>query len=115
MPTEASALQSIFEGWDSHQDSLVRAVAPRTCRELAFRPAPKLRSVGELASHLSLGRIGWFARMGAPGSAALARDADGWAPEAVIVEDAAELVRRLEVTWRMIADTLAQWTIGDLA
>lgn len=115
MPTEGSPLQMIFEGWDSHQESLVRAVAPRSPRELAYRPAPKLRSVGELASHLSLGRIGWFARMGAPGSAALARAAAGWAPEAAIVEDAAELVRRLEVTWRMIADTLAQWTIGDLA
>ena len=114
MPSAASSLLSVYEGWDGHQISLVRAVAPRSPRELAYRPAPKLRSVGEIASHLSLGRIGWFERMQAPGSEELARQAAAWAPEQAIVEDAAELVRRLEATWQMIAATLAQWTVGDL-
>lgn len=114
MISGTSSLLAVYDGWDSHQLSLVRAVAPLAPEHLAFRPAPKLRSVGEIASHLSLGRIGWFERMGAPGSAELARLAAAWEPEAAIVENAAELVRRLEVTWQMIQDTLDQWTVGDL-
>ena len=36
-------------------------------------------------------------------------------PEQAVVGNAAELVRRLEVTWSMIQETLARWTVGDLA
>ena len=112
---ELSPLQGVYDGWDSHQRSLVLAVAPRTAEQLAFRPAPHLRSVGEITGHIAHGRIGWFARMQAPGSAELAAEAAGWAPEAAVVDDAAELVRRLEATWQMIARTLNEWTVADLA
>jgi len=115
MATEASTLISVYEGWDTYQLSMVKAIAPLAPQQLAYRPAPRLRSVGELAGHVSLGRIGWFLRMQAPGSEEIAREVEGWEPEAAIVEDAGELVRRLEVTWKMIQETLTQWTIGDLA
>ncbi|GLV53496.1 hypothetical protein KDH_03490 [Dictyobacter sp. S3.2.2.5] len=115
MITGTSSLASVYEGWDGHQRSLVRAIAPLSPSQLSYRAAPHLRSVGEIASHLSLGRVGWFQRMHAPGSEEVARQVEGWEEESRIVENAAELVRRLEVTWHMIETTLHTWTISDLA
>jgi hypothetical protein len=63
------SLATVFEGWDGYQTSLVQAISPLTPEQLAWRPAPELRSVGEVARHISLGRITWFRRMEAPGSA----------------------------------------------
>jgi uncharacterized damage-inducible protein DinB len=106
---------SVYDGWDGYQLSLLRAIAPLLPHQLAYRPAPQLRSVGEIASHISLGRIDWFQRMLAPGSEEIARQAAGWEAEQTIVENATELVRRLEATWQMIENTLTHWTISDLA
>jgi uncharacterized damage-inducible protein DinB len=69
---ELLSLAAVFDGWDTYNTSIVRAVAPLTQSQLRFQPAPGLRSVGETASHIGLGRIDWFQRMDAPGSAALA-------------------------------------------
>jgi hypothetical protein len=51
------SLADIFEGWDGHQTSLVHAIAPLTREQLLWRPAANLKSVGELARHISLARI----------------------------------------------------------
>jgi uncharacterized damage-inducible protein DinB len=115
MTAAAHSLISVFDGWDSYQVSLVHTVAPLSREQLAYRPAPGLRSVGELASHIGLGRIGWFERMCAPGSAELARQMAALESQAAIADDPAELVRWLEASWQMIEDTLKQWTVDDLA
>jgi uncharacterized damage-inducible protein DinB len=79
------------------------------------------RSVGDVAAHIAFGRIDWFHRMGAPGSAELAervaafsRPGGDLSPESGIAEDAAELVRWLETSWQMVEKTLRQLTITDL-
>lgn len=136
MMTEAPSLMSIFEGWDGHQLALVRAIAPLTPEQLAWRPASHLRSVGEIISHIALGRLYWFHNMGAPGSAELARQiAPGegekantenlaefrrWfdaiaQQEEAIVENPTELLRWLEASWQVIDTTLTTWTVADLA
>lgn len=114
-PSGSIPLSVLFDGWDTYQISLVRAVERLTPAQLAFRPVPGLRSVGEVASHISLGRIDWFERMAAPGSAETARQASTWEAESLAVGNASELVRRLEITWQMIDQTLRQWTVADLA
>jgi uncharacterized damage-inducible protein DinB len=86
-----------------------------TREQLDWQPGPKLRSVGELAAHISLGRIDWFARMPAPGSAELARQVQAQKPQETMAHDAAELVKWLEASWSMIEATLTQWTVGDLS
>jgi uncharacterized damage-inducible protein DinB len=78
MTTHDSPLLKVYEGWEGHQTSLVHAIAPLTAEQLLWRPAAQLHSVGELARHISLGRIVWFLRMNAPGSAALAEQIDAW-------------------------------------
>jgi uncharacterized damage-inducible protein DinB len=128
-------LKSIYDGWDSHQLALVRAITPLTREQLAWRPAPHLRSVGELISHMVLARLWWFYPMGAPGAAFLARQVAPWAGETINPEDPSELVqwadaleklegalvehppellRWLEASWQMIETTLTTWTIADL-
>jgi hypothetical protein len=41
MDTEALALSSVFDGWEGHQISLVKAVEPLTREQLSYRPAPR--------------------------------------------------------------------------
>jgi uncharacterized damage-inducible protein DinB len=118
----AVSLAKVFEGWEGYNTSLVKAVAPRTPDELAFRPAEGMRSVGEIAAHIGLGRVDWFHRMGAPGAAELARRveqeaAQGDGPlerQESLTGDADALVRWLEASWRMVAAVLDTWTVDDL-
>lgn len=65
------SLADIYDGWNSHQTSLVNAIASLSAEQLAWRPTPNHQSVGELARHISLGRITCFLRMDALGSAEL--------------------------------------------
>ncbi|MCA9919163.1 MAG: DinB family protein [Anaerolineales bacterium] len=125
MAKQAMTLMQIYEGWAGHQTSLVHAIAPLTPDQLSWRPTEHLFSVGELARHISLGRLTWFLRMGAPGSATLAQQIDDWAEDEdgnayivesnlAIAETAVDLVHWLEVTGNMVAATLNSWPVGDL-
>lgn len=105
----------VYRGWDGYQTSLVRAITPLSPAQLAYRAAPHVRSVGEIASHIAFGRIDWFHRMDAPGSAALARQVAALESKHAVAGSPTELVRWLEITWRMIEETLTRWTVADLA
>ncbi|MDT8305622.1 MAG: DinB family protein [Anaerolineae bacterium] len=120
------SLAQLFEGWDGYQTSLVHAVAPLTPAQLSWRPAPQLRSAGELVRHISLGRLTWFRRMDAPSSAHLAGQVEVWQKDGdgnrQIVEsavdiagDTGKLVEWLQLTWEMIARTLDTWDVAGLA
>jgi uncharacterized damage-inducible protein DinB len=119
-------LFQLFEGWNGYQTSIVHAVESLTPAQLAWRPAPNLRSVGDLVRHISLGRVTWFRRMDAPGSAEVVRHIDEWVRDEdgnqhvvedaiAITEDASQLVYWLDLTWQMIDETLATWGVTDLA
>jgi uncharacterized damage-inducible protein DinB len=118
-------LATLFDGWNGYNTSLVHAITPLTPEQLAWRPAPQFQSVGEVARHISLGRISWFHRMDAPGSAALVERINDWAQDGdgnynivedavTITEDAESLARWLNATWNMIEATLTTWTIADV-
>lgn len=116
------SLMSVFSGWDGYQRSLAAAIAPLTPEQLAYRPAPDRRSVGELGAHIALGRLDWFHRMGAPGSAELVAQAeaeDVWRPwgqvNPSLAESKTEILRWLEATWQMIEGCLNLWTVPDLS
>lgn len=110
--TKVNSLAAVFDGWDGYQISLVRAVAPLSREQLVWRPAARLRSVGEVAEHIASGRVDWFRRMDAPGSVELA---DQIPPVGSLAEDSAQLVRWLDATWKMVEGTLAAWQVADLA
>jgi hypothetical protein len=60
-------LATVFEGWEGYQQSLEHAIEQLKHAQLAWRPDPRFRSLGEVIRHLALGRITWFARMSPPG------------------------------------------------
>jgi uncharacterized damage-inducible protein DinB len=120
------SLTDIYAGWEGHQTSLVHAIASLTPEQLRWQPADNLQSVGELARHISLGRINWFARMDAPGSTELAAQISEWVEdddgnqhivesEVVSADQAEALVYWLQASWQMIERTLKSWTAVDLA
>lgn len=114
----AASLHRLFDGWEGYNTALVRAIAPRTPEELAWRPDLTMRSVGEVASHIALGRIDWFHRMGAPASAEPAQAAAELTsqPEEyqALGTYAGGLVHWLDFSWRMVDETLRTWTVDDL-
>jgi uncharacterized damage-inducible protein DinB len=119
MPDPHVPLMSILEGWDTYETSLVHAVAPLTAAQLEWRPAPSLRSVGETAGHIALGRIDWFSRMGAPGSQVLSEQfalsrqfGSNLGPQAA--NDASRLVEMLDSSWKMVEANLKHWAVPDL-
>jgi uncharacterized damage-inducible protein DinB len=126
---------SVYDGWDSHQLALTRAIDPLTPEQLAWQAAPNLSSVGAIISHLALARLYWFHQMGAPGSAVLARQIAPWTGEQLnaadpdelqrwivalvkletaLEDDPIELRRWLAESWQMIETTLTTWTVADL-
>lgn len=135
MGSDDASLICVYEGWNGYQLALMRAVAGLSPEQLAFRPAPNLRSPGEIISHIALGRADWFHRMGAPGSGELARriapdageKADTEHParlgqwmravddyEQAIRANPAELVWWLEASGEIVERTLRTWTVADL-
>lgn len=126
MPQQEMSLMQIYEGWEGHQTSLVHAIASLTPEQLRWRPAENLHSVGELARHISLGRLVWFLRMNAPGSASLAETIDAWEVDGdgnrhivesalPIAATAVDLVHWLKITGEMVANTLQSWHVSDLS
>jgi uncharacterized damage-inducible protein DinB len=115
MTTDVRSLMTLYKGWDDYQVSLVRAITPLSREQLAWRPAPHQRSVGELASHIINGRIQWFHYILGEGSEEFASQVAARRPGDAIEEKTAELVRWLEATWQMIEDALNRWNIADLA
>ncbi len=120
------SLSQVLEGWNGYNQSIITAVQPLTAEQLAWRPADDMNSVGELTRHISLGRLAWFMRMDAPGSAELVEQIEVWhedsdgnpniVEEAIAIADDAEgLVRWLNQSWQMIARTLNEWAVDDLS
>jgi uncharacterized damage-inducible protein DinB len=115
MTTDPLSLATVYSGWDGYQVALVRAIAPCSPDQLRAHPAPHLRSAGEIARHISTGRVDWFQRTFGAEAATLADRVAAWQPEELVEEDVAELVRGLEASWQMIQDALRRWTVADLA
>jgi uncharacterized damage-inducible protein DinB len=114
MNSDEPSLLSLYTGWDDNQISLVRAVARLTPEQLSWRPAPHLRSVGEVVSHIIGGRVQWFHYVLGAGSDQFTEQVAARQPDNVIEKDAAALVYWLKATWQMIEEALSGWTVADL-
>ncbi len=60
MITDPALLPTIFQGWQDYQILLVSALRPLSAEQLALRYAPKLRSIGMIATHMIGARARWF-------------------------------------------------------
>jgi uncharacterized damage-inducible protein DinB len=126
MSDSQDSLMNIYNGWNGYQQSIVNAVQPLTPEQLIWRPAQNFNSVGELVRHISLGRLTWLMRMGAPGSNDVANLISEWELDSdgnrdiveksiAILDQPALLIHWLEITWQIIENTLNTWTVADLS
>jgi uncharacterized damage-inducible protein DinB len=113
MDNEKLMLSTVFDGWQGHQISLVKAVEGLTREQLAYRSVPGLRSVGEIVNHIAGGRADWLSRIGEvrPEFSAQLQTWDEGDDDNV---DAQELVRRLEFSWQLVEEKLNNWNVNDL-
>lgn len=114
MAEQPMALLPLYQGWDTYQERLVKAIEPLSADQLVLRTAPHLRSVGENAAHIVGTRAGWLyfqLERGGENLVALA----SWNSPDQPPHSAAELVDGLQATWQVIQDALLHWTTADLA
>ncbi len=111
--TRASIAEArAFESWMDYQAALVRAIAPLSAEQLQRRVLPGQRTPGEIAEHIVFGRALHLSRT-------LGKDAAqltpllAWDEAADPPHSAAEIVEGLELTWRVIADSLMRGSPTD--
>lgn len=111
---DTPGLLAIYPGWGDYQRLLAVAIAPLTREQLSLRPAPHLRSIADNVEHIIGARARWCGPhatgLGDETFIPFARWDRADAPE----RDAAELVRGLEHTWSVLADSLGRMTLADL-
>ena len=106
-------LAPFYKGWDSYQQHLIHALAPLSAEQLALRPAPHLRSVGIIATHIIAARARWLYYVLKEGDENL--DSLGtWDEPGQPTRSAAELISGLETTCKVIQDGLQRWTVAGL-
>lgn len=114
MTIRATIVESrVFVSWQDYQEALTRAVAPLTDEQLRRQPLPGRRTVGAIAEHIVFGRALHLSRvLGAPAADELA-SYRRWNDEGHPPSTAAEIVRGLEATWRVIADRVRHGSPAD--
>ncbi|HEX8994485.1 MAG TPA: DinB family protein [Ktedonobacterales bacterium] len=113
MAEDNFTLTMFYKSWKEYQDHIKSAIAPLTAEQLALRPAPHLRSIGENAAHIIGCRAGWFTHV------LLEDDADvkaiaSWDEPGAPTRTAAELAQGLDRTWELMAACLARWNSADM-
>jgi uncharacterized damage-inducible protein DinB len=103
---------TVYRGWQDYQALLIDAVTPLTPEQLALRPAPSLRSVGEAVAHVLGARARWIHGLIGEGGDELAAFETWDAPDAPS-RTAAQLREGLETTWREMQDAFARWTPAE--
>ena len=114
MAETTTGVLAFYDGWENYQELLIKALAPLTQEQLALRPAPHLRSIGENVRHMIGARARWCHQVLALGDEALAA-LGRWDRRDMPERSAAELVSGLRDSWRVLSDALKVWTPADLA
>ena len=109
MITDPALLTTIFQGWQDYQTLLISALRPLSAEQLALRYAPKLRSIGMVATHMIGARARWF-YLGFEEGGADFKALGNWDRRGRRARNAAELVSGLERTWGGMHSAIAHWT-----
>jgi len=113
MSEKPENLTTFYQGWETYQDLLIKAIAPLSAEQLALRAAPHLRSIGENLTHIIATRVGWFHHMMGEGGEDIAPLRE-WGRPGQPVLSAADLVSGLEQTLQFVQQCLSRWTPADL-
>lgn len=114
MSEDMSTALDIYHGWQTDHDLLIQAITPLTPEQLALRPAPHLRSIGDIARHIIGARARWCRMVLDLGDDDLAVLGQ-WDRPDMPERTAAELVEGLRASWAVLRAALAGWSVADLA
>ena len=95
MSDETMTLKQVYAGWDVYSRYLVEAVAPLTPEQLELRPAPNLRNVYAIVTHIIGARARWFSMLLGEGGETMA-SLTAWDRPGQPSRNAAELEQGLE-------------------
>ncbi|GHO49323.1 DinB family protein [Ktedonospora formicarum] len=98
-----------YQGWDVYQQHLVKAIGQLTPEQMTARIAPHLRNVDTIARHIISVRAGWSYFVLNIGDEQLLEIAQWGMPDQPTLP-AAELVKGLQITWKVLQDALEHWT-----
>jgi uncharacterized damage-inducible protein DinB len=107
-----SSTEAIYAGWRNHQALLLAALAPLSAEQLDLKPAPRLRSIEAIATHMIGARARWFSPPLGDGDKQLARYGR-WDRRGGPVRSAAEIMRGLKFTLDYIHDRIASWSVDE--
>ena len=113
MSETPTSVSQFYNGWETYQELLIKAIAPLSAEQLTLRAAPHLRSIGEILTHIIAVRVRWFHGLMGEGSADIAPVGE-WDRPGQPVRNAAELVGGLERTLQFVQECLSRWTPADL-
>ena len=102
----------VFESWLDYQEALLRALAPLTDEQLAWRLAPGLRSAGEIAEHIVFGRAKFLHEVLGEDAVAV-KPLLSWDNADDAPHTAAEVVDGLALTWGILSSFLMRGSAGD--
>ena len=114
MADAQSTLATFYQGWRTYQDKLVDSLTPLSAEQLALRPAPQLRSLGETVLHIVGARGRWLHDMLGEGDPEFA-DLGTWDRPGMPTRSAADLVAALGLSWRVMQEAIARWTPAEWA
>ncbi|GCE07245.1 DinB family protein [Dictyobacter aurantiacus] len=118
MAEDNFTLTTFYSAWKEYQDHIKEAVAQLNAEQLALRPAPHLRSIGENALHIIGTRIGWFIiTMGeefGEEMGAYLKQNENALRQGSPIPTATVLVQGLGLTWQFMTDCLARWSPADM-
>lgn len=102
-------VRTFFDGWHTYQTELTAAIAPLTDEQLLLRVSPKLRSIGQIATHLVSVRARWF-YLGWEEGGETFKKLGNWDRRGRKRRTAADLVYGLETTWAGMHEAIGRWT-----
>jgi uncharacterized damage-inducible protein DinB len=107
-----SATTTVLAGWHTYQSALITALRPLSEQHLAFRAAPGLRSIAQIAAHLVAARANWFYHLFKEGGQEFAMLGQWDRPDAS-APSVTELIGGLETTWQGMQAALSRWDPVD--
>ena len=105
-------ITTLYTGWHNYQTLLITALRPLGDDQLTLRPAPGLRSIGEIATHIIGARARWFNHLMGEGGEEFA-DLAPWDRPGMPPRTASELIYGLETTWKGMQAAVDRWTPAD--
>lgn len=109
MSDQPALNSAIYDGWHTYQTGLIKALAPLTAEQLLYRAGLRLRTVGQIATHIIGARARWF-YMGWGEGGEVFKTLGNWDRRGRKPRTAAELVYGLEATWAGMHAAIGRWT-----